>query len=168
LIHQGTGNLGTFIVQELVAAGFTVTGVTREASTNSTPKFPEGLDIKKVDYESFDNLKAAFDGQDAVVSVVGTFGIASQKVAIDAAVAAGVKRFIPSEFGVNTRKLGNEPIGKILAGKIAIVDYLQEKASENPGFTWTGLSTGLFFDKVGPVTSFFTSLALSPVGHTTI
>ncbi|KAK3385416.1 hypothetical protein B0H63DRAFT_472888 [Podospora didyma] len=142
----GTGNLGPFIVQELLSAGFSVTGVTREASTNSTPKFPEGLDIKRVDYTSFDALKAAFEGQDAVVSVVGGPGVPAQKIAVDAAVAAGVKRFIPSEFGINTRNVRGQPIAKIIGGKIAIVDYLQEVAKEHPEFSWTGLSTGLFFD----------------------
>ena len=145
---QGSGNLGTSVVRELISAGFTVTGVTREASTNSTPKFPDGLPVKKVDYGSFDALKSAFDGQDAVVSIVATLAIGAQRLAIDAALAAGVKRFIPSEFGINTRKVGNKPIGKIIAGKIATVDYLDEKAKENPSFSWTGLSTGLFFDWV--------------------
>lgn len=83
-----------------------------------------------------------------MVSVVGAPGIAAQKLAVDAAVAAGVKRFIPSEFGINTRRVRDEPIGKIVAGKVAVVDYLEEKARENSGFTWTGLSTGLFFDAV--------------------
>ncbi|KAK0630443.1 hypothetical protein B0T17DRAFT_220991 [Bombardia bombarda] len=146
----GSGNLGPFIVQELVSAGFAVTGITRESSTNSTPKYPDGLPIKSIDFTSFDALKEVFDGQDAVVSIVGSPGIAAQKTAVDAAVAAGVKRFIPSEFGINTRKHRDTPIGKIVGGKVAIVDYLQEKAAENEGFTWTGLSTGLFFDKALP------------------
>ncbi|KAK4237524.1 hypothetical protein C8A03DRAFT_44611 [Achaetomium macrosporum] len=141
----GSGNLGPAVITELVSAGFSVTGVTREGSTNSTPKFPDSLPVKKVDYSSFDALKDAFNGQDAVVSVVGVPGLAAQKTAIDAAVAAGVKRFIPSEFGINTRKVRGTSIGKILAGKIAVVDYLEEKVKENPELTWTGLSTGLFF-----------------------
>jgi NmrA-like family len=74
--------------------------------------------------------------------------VSGQKVAVDAAIAAGVKRFIPSEFGINTRKVRDLSIGKILAGKIGVVDYLQEKAKENEGFTWTGITTGLFFDWV--------------------
>lgn len=122
-----------------------MTGVTRAASTS---KFPDGVPVKRVDYGSSDALKAAFAGQDAVVSIVGFPGVAGQKLAVDAALAAGVKRFIPSEFGINTRKVRGTTIGKILADKIAVVDYLQEKAEQNPGFTWTGLSTGLFFDWV--------------------
>lgn len=140
--------MGPAIVHELLAAGFSVTGVTREASTNSTPKFPDTVPVKSVDYTSFDALKAAFKNQDAVVSVVGAPGVPAQKTAIDAAIAAGVKRFIPSEFGINTREVRGTSIGKILAGKIAIVDYLEEKVKEGVDLTWTGLSTGLFFDWV--------------------
>ncbi|KAK3940002.1 hypothetical protein QBC46DRAFT_386420 [Diplogelasinospora grovesii] len=141
----GTGNLGTHIVQELLSAGFAVTALTREGSS-STDKLPAGVEVKTVDYTSFDSLRAAFSGQDAVVSVVGTTAVGNQKIAVDAAIAAGVKRFIPSEFGINTREVRDRPIGKILAVKIGIVDYLQEKAKENPSFTWTGLTTGSFFD----------------------
>jgi len=134
-------------VRELIAAGFTVTALTREGSASTLPKV-DGLTVQKVDYASFDSLWEAFTGQDAVVSVVATAAIGVQNVAVDAAVAAGVKRFIPSEFGVNTRKTQGLPIGKILAGKVGLVDYLDEKARENEGFSWTGLSTGLFFDWV--------------------
>ncbi|KAK0736026.1 hypothetical protein B0T21DRAFT_332197 [Apiosordaria backusii] len=145
----GTGNLGPSIVSELLSAGFTVTGLTRLTSSNSTPAYPDSVSVHKVDFGSFDSLKSAFSGQDAVVSVVGSPGIGAQKVAVDAAIAAGVKRFIPSEFGVNTRKVRDWPIGKILKGKVEVVDYLIEKVKEgvNGGeFGWTGVSTGLFFD----------------------
>ncbi|KAK4176587.1 hypothetical protein QBC36DRAFT_290382 [Triangularia setosa] len=139
----GTGNLGPSIVRQLLSAGFTVTGLTRLTSTNSTPAYPDTVTVHKVDFASFDSLKTAFDGQDAVVSVVGSPGIPAQKLAVDAAIAAGVKRFIPSEFGVNTRKVRDWPIGKILKGKVEVVDYLIEREGE---IEWTGLSTGLFFD----------------------
>jgi len=42
-------------------------------------------------------------GVEAVVSLVGAPALTSQKAYIDAAVAAGVKRFIPSEFGCDTQ-----------------------------------------------------------------
>jgi hypothetical protein len=104
--------------------------------------------VKKVDYDSTDSLKEAFKGQDAVVSAIATPAVQGQKTIIDAAVAAGVKRFIPSEFGINTRITGGTAIGKILGGKVAVVDYLEEKAKANSHFSWTGISTGLFFDWV--------------------
>lgn len=137
--------MGRFVVPELLATGFHVTAITRESSSST---FPSEVVVQKVDYDSPDSLKAAFAGQDAVVSTITTTAVNGQKAIVDAALAAGVKRFIPSEFGINTRILSGQEIGKILNGKIATVDYLQEKAGENPNFTWTGLSTGIFFDWV--------------------
>lgn len=104
--------------------------------------------VKKVDYESVDSLKAAFEGQDAVVSAAATPAVGNQYPIIDASIAAGVKRFIPSEFGINTRTVPDGGLKTILAGKIKVVDYLVEKSKENPTFSWTGVSNGLFFDWV--------------------
>ncbi len=134
-------------MQELLAAGFNVTALTRETSTST---FPAGVTVKKIDYDALATVQSALAGQDAVVSVIGTLAIGNQKVLADAAVAAGVKRFIPSEFGINTRKTAGSTIGKILAGKTGFVDYLNELAKKNSSFSWTGVATGFFFDWVRP------------------
>lgn len=105
--------------------------------------------MKKVDYDSVESLKAALQGQDAVVSAAATPAVGKQYPLVDAAVATGVKRFIPSEFGINTRTVNHEGLKTILTSKIKVVDYLIEKANENPSFTWTGITNGLFFDWVG-------------------
>jgi hypothetical protein len=104
--------------------------------------------VKKVDYESVDSLKEALHGHDAVVSAAATPAVGKQYPIIDAAVAAGVSRFIPSEFGINTRTVQHEGLKTILSGKIQVLDYLVEKSKENPSFTWTGVANGLFFDWV--------------------
>lgn len=57
-----------------------------------------------------------------------------------------VRRFIPSEFGINTRQTPGTPIGKILDGKTKLVDLLDSKSKEKPSLTWTGISNGHFFD----------------------
>ncbi|KAI1184070.1 hypothetical protein F5B17DRAFT_413509 [Nemania serpens] len=139
----GTGNLGRVAVRELVDAGFTVTVLTREGSA---PTVPDGVALKVVDYTSVESLTTALEGQDALVSVIGTVAVGGQRPLVDAAVAAGVRRFIPSEFGINTRILGKEPIGTIVQGKIQTLNYAHEKSKQNPSFTWTAISTGLFFD----------------------
>ncbi|ORY70031.1 uncharacterized protein BCR38DRAFT_98117 [Pseudomassariella vexata] len=138
-----SGNVGKAIVDALLAADFTVTALTR-ASSNST--FPSGVAVQKVDYESVDSLKSALQGQDAVVSAAATAAIGNQHPIVDAAVATGVKRFIPSEFGVNTRIETNPGLKTMLQGKVKTLDYIIEKGNANPSFTWTGLTTGLFFD----------------------
>ncbi|RYC64773.1 hypothetical protein CHU98_g1463 [Xylaria longipes] len=139
----GSGNLGRAVVTELVDAGFAVKVLTREGSTST---FPARVASKAVDYASVESLTSALQGQDALVSTIATVAVAGQWPLVDAAVAAGLRRIIPSEFGINTRFLGKEPIGTILQGKIQTLNYIHEKSKQDPSFTWTGISTGLFFD----------------------
>ncbi|CAK7225310.1 hypothetical protein SEUCBS140593_005861 [Sporothrix eucalyptigena] len=145
VVAGGSGALGTPIVNELVKSGFNVTVLSREGSTTTQPA---GTTVKHVDYKSVDSLKAAIAGQDAVVSVLGSFAIPEQIPLAQAAFAPGstIKRFIPSEFGVNTRKTPGSAIGKILGAKTQLVDFLTEEANKNPNFKWTGISNGHFFD----------------------
>ncbi|KAH9203966.1 hypothetical protein DL95DRAFT_529444 [Leptodontidium sp. 2 PMI_412] len=138
-----SGNVGTPIVKALLDAGFTVTAIAR---LDSTSTYPAGVEVRKANLHSLDDVAKAFLGQDAVVSTIATSAVGGQDVFADAAIVAGVKRYIPSEFGINTRKLQGEVLGKMLKSKIAHVDYLIEKAKSYPSFTWTGLATGLFFD----------------------
>lgn len=129
---------------ELAKLGYKVTVLTRDGASDKV-KFPAGVEKKAVDYASVESLKAALAGQDAVVSTFGTMAIGDQRPLIDAALAVGVKRFIPSEFGCNTRKASGV-LGAVLTAKVKTVDYLDELAKANSGFTWTGLSIGWFFD----------------------
>ncbi|KAF3762134.1 NAD(P)-binding protein [Cryphonectria parasitica EP155] len=140
----GTGGIGQPIVQELVEQGFQVSILSRGAGNG---KVPEGVTVKTVNYDDIESLKAALTGQDAVVSTIASAAVGDpqQKLA-DAAFAVGIKRFVPSEFGINTRKLQGLEIGKIVAGKTHLVDDLQKKAEERSDFSWTGISNGLFFD----------------------
>jgi uncharacterized protein YbjT (DUF2867 family) len=131
-------------VTELIAAGFEVTALTRATSIST---FPADVRVHKVDYGSPELLREALSGLDAVVSTVATAASGIQELLADAAAAAGVKRFIPSEFGVNSQTLGDSPLAGIL-GKTKVLSYLKEKAQENEAFSWTGISTGLFLDWV--------------------
>ncbi|KAF8849516.1 NmrA-like family protein [Acephala macrosclerotiorum] len=144
----GSGNLGPAIVQALLDAGFTVTALTR---TESKATFPPSVKVAKVDYTSSSSIAEALKGQDAVVSTIATLALTQQGSIIEEAVKAGVKRFIPSEFGLNTQKVTGGA-KKILGTKIALQEQLAKAATANPSFSWTGVSTGLFFDwglKVG-------------------
>ncbi|CCF47008.1 isoflavone reductase [Colletotrichum higginsianum] len=141
-----SGLVGLRVVKVLQEKGFDVTAVSRESSTAT---FPPGVAVRRADLSSVESLTAAFVGQDAVVSAISTVAVivpGAQDPLIDAAAAAGVKRFVPSEYGLNTRNLEGEILGDWLKAKTAAVDYLIKKAEENPGFTWTGVGTSLFFD----------------------
>ena len=115
--------------------------MSREESKST---FPDDIKVIKSDY-SESSLADAFKGQDAVVSTISGGALQDQFKIIDAAVKAGVKRFIPSEFGSDsTNKAGNE-ICPIFEGKLKAVEHLKQKADGNPNFSWTGVMTGPFF-----------------------
>lgn len=115
----------------------------------SSATFPSGVKVIHVNYDSPDALKDAFTGQDIVISLVGGAVLGDQDRYINAAIAAGVKRFVPSEFGSDTTDARNRELVPISDAKFATVNYLKTKENE---ISWTGLITGPFFDwclKVG-------------------
>ncbi|TVY68721.1 Isoflavone reductase-like protein P3 [Lachnellula suecica] len=146
-IIGGAGNLGGAVLKALVDDGFNVTALTRE---NTDSKFPGGVRVHKTDYNSDSSLESAFKDQDAVVSVIATTGLITQLKIIEVAAKSGVKRFIPSEFGVNVEKLEELEEGSrlrdVLGAKVKAGELLKKLSSENKDFTWTGISTNLFFD----------------------
>ncbi len=91
-----------------------------------------------------ESLTAALKGVDALVSTVAGQAMGGQTLLIDAAIAAGVKRFIPSEYGSCTTdpKLENFPM---YAPMWKVKRYLQEKAKAGE-LTWTVVATGGFMD----------------------
>lgn len=142
VITGASGSLGSVILEKLLAAGtFTVTVLRRSESTAS---FPNGVKVIDADLSSVNSVTAALKGQDALVSAVGQQGIKSQKVLIDACIAAGVGRFLPSEFGCaltqhNARKLF------VFEPKVEIEDYLFEKAATSD-LTYTFVYNNAFLD----------------------
>ncbi len=114
------------------------------ASTTAT--FPASATTIKADYESEEDLVRAFKGQDAIVSIVGGAGFSQQRTFIDAAIKAGVKRFLPSEYSTNTRSQAVRELLPLFQAKQDILDYLREK--DGTGLTWTGLAVGPLLDWV--------------------
>lgn len=75
--------------------------------------------------------------------------LGDQKKLIDAAIAAGVKRFLPSEYGSDTPNAELRKIVPVFEGKYETVNYLKSKEAE---ISWSSIITGAFFDwglKVG-------------------
>src|SRR2546430_625441 len=131
LIGAG-GNLGRHILKSLVDSNFTVTVLTRQSSTSTFPSHVTVVTI--ADDYPYDQLVKAFKGQDAVVSAIAGMATPTQKSMVDAAVEAGVQRFIPAEFGseVTPEQAAKNPI---IAPKLEMRRYLQSK--EHTGLTWT-------------------------------
>ena len=142
IIIGATGYIGQPILSALISSGFTVSALTR-SSSNSTFKFPDNVAVHKTDY-SIPSLLQAFKNQDAVVSAIGGFSTSQQVAILDAAVAAGVKRFVPSEYGVDSSLPDVEYFVPLIKGKKDTIAYLKEK--ETSGLSWTAICVGAFFD----------------------
>ncbi|KAI0010699.1 putative oxidoreductase CipA-like protein [Xylariaceae sp. FL0662B] len=138
----GTGKIGRPIVARLLTTNlFAVTLLTRDDSPQR--HFPPGVVVKRVDYKSLQSLEAALQGQDALVSAMAFEAIQEQKNLVEAAVNAGVKRMIPSEYGNDTLnpKLAAFPIYQ---PKIAIRELCEQKVTEKPYFSWTTIQNASF------------------------
>jgi len=144
VVAGASGNIGSIFVDEfLKSQKFNVYVLTREDSTST---FPSGVHVLKTDY-TVASLTSVLSSVhiDAVVATLSGPALGAPQIAlIDAAKAAGVKRFFPSEFGSDTT---NEKVIKLVEmfkEKKQIVDHLRTK--EGDGFEWTSLITGPFLD----------------------
>ena len=143
--HQATGNLGPAILHALLEAGFQVTVLSRHDSPRADT-LPAAAAVARVDYASTNALTVALQGHDAVVSTLGSAAVATaQPRLIEAAIAAGVRRFLPSEFGGDIANPHVRAI-TIFAPTLAAQDALRKEAARKGGMSFTLVCCGLFFD----------------------
>lgn len=136
------------MIKSLLSSGFTVSILTRDASKPST----SGIKAIQTDYSDA-SLLEVLKGQDAVVSTIGALGTLTQIKLIDAAIATGVKRYIPSDFAPNTPELGAmenvlPELFMRLKPKTVVIEHLKKQAEAHPEFTWTAVGSGPLFDWV--------------------
>ena len=146
IIIGAGGNLGPSILRAFLNSTFNTSILSREGSRST---FPSGVNVLRANYDSVESLKQAFQGQDAVISLVGGLALGDQNKLIEAAIAAGVKRFLPSEFGSNTADSRTRAAVPVFNTKFDTVNYLKSKEDF---ISWTSVITGPFFDwglKVG-------------------
>lgn len=110
LVAGATGNLGNRISRELIKRGADVRAIIRtstDAEKIETLK-KMGVKVYEVDMNSIDEIANASAGVDCVVSTLAGLSnviIDLQKRILDAAVKAGVPRFIPSDFSSDYNNL---------------------------------------------------------------
>ncbi|KAH8817249.1 hypothetical protein F5884DRAFT_819023 [Xylogone sp. PMI_703] len=145
-VAGATGDLGIPVVNALLAANYAVTALTRKGSSNTSklPKNPN-LSVVGVDYSSIQSLRDALKDHTVVISALTSTVVGDQNPLIDAALAAGVARFIPSEFGsdVTNPKRNKLPV---FEGKVMTLEYLKAIVAKNPGFSYTAICSGAFLD----------------------
>ena len=78
------------------------------------------------------------------MSTLASAALATQVLLIEAAAKAGVKRFIPSEFGSDTLNEKNRGL-PVFADKVKVQDTLKKNATSN-GMTYSLICNGPFLD----------------------
>ncbi|KZO98446.1 NAD-P-binding protein [Calocera viscosa TUFC12733] len=139
----GAGAIGSIIVDELLkekAAGKVdkVVVLTRSAAGNDA-LLAQGAEPIVVDYDSPPSLQSALHGIDVVISTVITTALNVQEPLGDAAKAAGVKLFVPSEFGGDTRQHTEGPYA---------LKAIQRRRLGQIGLPWAAFVTGPFADAI--------------------
>ena len=110
MLAGATGDLGFRIAQSLLNRGAVVRALVRPGNTKPevTSLRDLGAEIVEVDFNSVTALTKACAGAACVVSAVSGLRdviVNGQKRLLDAAVAAGVSRFIPSDYSIDYTKL---------------------------------------------------------------
>ena len=110
LVAGATGDLGRRIVRELLQRDARVRVLTRPGnpSAAAVPGDEPRVEVVTAAYSDHVALTAAVSGADVVVSAVsGTRPVVvdAQRALLAATVAAGVPRFVPSDFSVDYRRI---------------------------------------------------------------
>lgn len=109
ILAGATGHLGSKIARFLLQNGAVVKALTRKGSTSSLQQLEAmGAERVVVDFNEPQGLRQACMGGTCVISAVSGLEevmITVQTQLLDAAIAAGVPRFIPSDYCIDYRKL---------------------------------------------------------------
>lgn len=148
LLAGASGDLGGRIAAALVARGAQVRAIVRAtASPASRENLREiGVEVIEVDLDDLDALTAASQGASVVVSALSGLReviVERQSVLIDAAVRAGVPRFIPSDFC--------EDYTRTAPGHNRNLDLRRELAgrADRAPIAVTSIFNGAFMDMIG-------------------
>lgn len=139
-VAGATGNLGPSVVQALVHAGFQVFALSRKGNAEG---LPSSVKTVVVDYNSHNSVVNALKTNNIHAFVCNLPDHGAQPALIDAAISAGVKRFIPSEFGSNVYGNAKAAALPVFGGKVATQQYLKQKSDQ---ISWTIIINNAFLD----------------------
>jgi putative NADH-flavin reductase len=144
-IIGANGRLGPAVLHALVSEkSFTITVLSRSSSKS---KYTDSVHVTYIsDDPPIEELVQIIQGQDALIVTTAGSESALQIRLADAAAQAGVRRFIPADFGScdsnSPRALELMPLYR---EKQKVRQHLQELASAS-SLSWTSLVCGHFFD----------------------
>lgn len=140
--------LGDAILAALLRHNFAIT-ILKRSSSKSSDDYPASVAVTRITDDFIeDDLVTALKGQDAVVVSVNGSLVDLQKRIANAALKAGVKRFIPADFGsCDSASPVTQELVPLYKRKTEVREHLQSLAQQsNDSFSWTALVPGHFFD----------------------
>lgn len=127
---------------------YQVTVLTYPSQTLSLPAHVSADTIKhRMSDFSSESLQAALKSQDLVISTTSGSDSELQIRIVDAAVAAGVKRFIPHEFGQDTLNKNIQARISKYGGRAEVLSHLRQIRESDPSFEWVAVATGYTLDR---------------------
>ena len=190
-VTGATGNLGGRIVNALLDKGAQIRAIVRPSSERAKIDELKGKGVTVIESEMTDahELAPAFAGAAVVVSAVAGLHdviVDAQSIVLDAAVAAGVPRFIPSDFSTDFTKLPagdnrnfdlrrafrthldqapiqatsilNGAFGEILTYNIPLLDFKEQQV----GY-WEDADWKIDFTTMDDTAAFTAAAALDPI-----
>ncbi|KPI45446.1 uncharacterized protein AB675_842 [Cyphellophora attinorum] len=146
-----SGNLGTHILRHLLESSqnFNITVLARQSSTS---KYPDNVKVVTFpDDYPVDKLKDAFTGIDVVIASLSMTSMHQQFKIMDACYASGVKRYFPTEFGLDDLPQWLLDLREMFKIKHDVRDHLIENQAK---MEWTSVCCNAFFE-MGVGSGFF-------------
>jgi saccharopine dehydrogenase-like NADP-dependent oxidoreductase len=142
-IIGASGNVGEGVLPSLLQkTNLQITVISRPESKAT---FPAAVNVVRASADDPASFEKAFQGQDAVLSLVPSFGASNESLIVDAAAKAGVKYFVPSQFGHDTTDPKVVELLPLFIDKVRVVEKLRSHEST---MGWAGIVTGMFLDWV--------------------
>jgi NmrA-like family len=145
-IPQPTPTLGSYILTSLLThPSFNVTIITRASSLSTFEPHQNQNVIKIPDSYPEPELILALKKHDVlIINLTISQTATTQLRIIDAAVKAGVKRIIPSDFAGCAPLQKTQELDFMTRDNATVVEYLKSK--EKAGVSWSALKCGLYLD----------------------
>ncbi|KAI8627076.1 NmrA-like family protein [Xylariaceae sp. FL1651] len=142
LIIGATGSIGSVVLDAFQKdTSFNLTLLQRTSSKSRLPSHLKVITI--ADSYPLEELTAAFKGQDVIVNCMTSLSSLEQFRMVDAAIAAGVQRYVPSEYGLNLSRPDAQALNSVFGGKGKIQQYLRAKADDGL-IEWMSISCGMW------------------------
>jgi hypothetical protein len=117
-----------------------------------SPYLPKHIPLSAIFHKTSDftssSLESVFAGHDLIISTISGGDYDLQIRIIDAAVASGVRWFMPHEFGQDSlNKSVQERIPRSMV-RAKVIDYLRHVSDTISAFEWVAVATGCILDSM--------------------